>query len=132
MVEHRDGADPSPVRKLPGRSKYEAITLERGLTQDLNFHDWARLVWNHMAAPGAEVSLANVRKDIYLEVYNEAGQLVIAYKLYRCWVSEYRALPDLDVNANAVAIEHIHLENEGWDTTYAPDFPVIWTRTLNR
>jgi phage tail-like protein len=115
VIEHRAGGDPSTSRKSPGRNKYEAITLERGLTQDMNFHDWAGLVWNFGAALGAEVSLANFRKDIYLEVYNEAGQLVIAYKIYNCWVSEYQALPDLAANANAVAIEHLKLENEGWE-----------------
>jgi phage tail-like protein len=115
VVEHREGGDPSTAHKSPGRTKYEAITLERGLTQDLAFHDWAGLVWNFGAALGSEVSLANFRKDIYLEMYNEAGQLVIAYKIYRCWVSEYQALPDLDANANAIAIEHIKLENEGWE-----------------
>ena len=61
------------------------------------------------------MSLANFRKNIYLEFYNEAGQLVIAYKIYRCWVSEYQAMPDLDANANAIAIEHIKLENEGFE-----------------
>jgi phage tail-like protein len=115
VVEHRAGGDPSTSRKAPGRSKFEAITLERGLTQDPNFHDWAALVWNVGAALGSEVSLKNFRKDIYLELYNEAGQLVIAYKIYRCWVSEYQAMPDLDANANAIAIEHIKLENEGWE-----------------
>jgi phage tail-like protein len=115
VVEHREGGDPSTSRKSPGRNKFEAITLERGLTQDLAFHDWAGLVWNFGAALGSEVSLASFRKDIYLELYNEAGQLVIAYKIYRCWVSEYQALPDLDANANAIAIEHIKLENEGWE-----------------
>jgi phage tail-like protein len=115
VVEHRDGADMSMSRKSPGKNKFEAITLERGLTQDMSFHDWAGAVWNFGAALGAEVSLANFRKDLYLEVYNEAGQLVIAYKIYRCWVSEYQALPDLDANANAIAIEHIKVENEGWE-----------------
>ena len=115
VVEHRDGGDPSTSHKSPGRNKYDAITLERGLTQDMTFHDWAGLVWNYGAALGAEVSLANFRKDIYLEFYNEAGQLVMAYKIYRCWVSEYQAMPDLDANANAIAIEHIKLENEGWE-----------------
>jgi phage tail-like protein len=115
VVEHRAGGDPSASRKSPGRNKFDAITLERGLTQDMNFHDWAGLVWNFGAALGAEVSLANFRKDIYLELYNEAGQLVIAYKIYRCWVSEYQALPDLDANANAIAIEHIKLEHEGYE-----------------
>lgn len=114
VVEH-EGGDPSTAHKSPGRSKFEAITLERGLTQDKAFHDWAGLVWNFGARPGAEVSLANMRKNIYLEFYNEAGQLVMAYKIYRCWVSEYQAMPDLDANANAVAIEHIKLENEGWE-----------------
>jgi phage tail-like protein len=115
VVEHRSGGDPSTSHKLPGRNKYDAITLERGLTQDLDFHNWAALVWNYGAGLGSEVSLANFRKDIYLEFYNEAGQLVMAYKIYRCWVSEYQAMPDLDANANAVAIEHIKLENEGWE-----------------
>jgi phage tail-like protein len=115
VVEHREGGDPSASHKSPGRNKYEAITVERGLTQDLAFQQWAGLVWNYGAALGAEVSLASFRKDIYLELYNEAGQLAIAWKIYRCWVSEYQALPDLDANANAVAIEHLKIENEGWE-----------------
>ncbi|HWF08940.1 MAG TPA: phage tail protein [Bryobacteraceae bacterium] len=115
VVTHRSGGDMSASHVSPGRNKFEPITLERGLTQDLEFHDWAGRVWNFGAGLGAEVSLANFRKDIYLEFYNEAGQLVIGYKIYRCWVSEYQALPDLDANANAIAIEHIKLENEGWE-----------------
>jgi phage tail-like protein len=115
IVEHRDGADFSTSRKSPGRNKYEAITLERGLTHDMTFHHWTGLVWNYGAALGAEISLASFRKDLYIELYNEAGQLVIAWKIYRCWVSEYQALPDLDANANAIAIEHIKIEHEGWE-----------------
>jgi phage tail-like protein len=115
VVEHRSGGDPSTSRKSPGRNKYDAITLERGLSQDTAFLQWAALVWNYGAGLGSEVSLANFRKDIHLEVYNEAGQLVMAYNIYNCWVSEYQALPDLDANANAVAIEHIKLEHEGWE-----------------
>ena len=114
VVTFREGGDPSTSHKSPGPTEYDAITLERGLTQDLDFHDWAGLVWNFGAGLGAEVSLANFRKNIYLEFYNEAGQLVIAYNIYRCWVSEYQAMPDLDANANVVAIEHIKLECEGW------------------
>ena len=115
VIEHREGGDPSTARKSPGRTKYEAITLERGVTQDLEFERWANKVWNFGAGLGAEVSLKDFRKDIMLELYNEAGQLVLAYKIYRCWVSEFQALPDLDANANAVAIQHIKLENEGWE-----------------
>ena len=115
VIEHRSGGDPSTSHKMPGRTKFEPITLERGITQDMEFHNWAALVWNFGAGLGSEVSLANFRKDVYLEFYNEAGQLVIAYKIFRCWVSEYQALPDLDANANAVAIEHIKIENEGWE-----------------
>ena len=115
VVEHREGGDPSTSRKSPGRSKYEAITLERGVTHDLEFEAWANKVWNFGAGPGAESSLADFRKDITVDLFNEAGQKVISYKIYRCWVSEYQALPDLDANANAVAIQHIKLENEGWE-----------------
>ena len=115
VVEHREGGDPSSSRKSPGRSKYEAITLERGVTHDVEFEQWANKVWNFGSGLGAEVSLRDFRKDIIIEVYNEAGQLALAYKVFRCWVSEYQSLPDLDANANAVAIQHIKLENEGWE-----------------
>ena len=115
VVEHREGGDPSTSRKSPGRTQFDAITLERGLTDDTAFEDWANLVWKLGAALGSEVSLNEFRKDIYVELYNEAGQLVRAYKVFRCWPSQYRALPDLDANSNAIAIEHIKLENEGWE-----------------
>lgn len=115
VVEHRDGGDPSSSRKSPGRTKYEAVTLERGVTHDTEFERWAKKVWNYGAALGAEVSLKDFRKDLILEVYNDAGQLVLAYKLYRCWASDFQTLSDLDANANAVAIESIKLENEGWE-----------------
>jgi phage tail-like protein len=115
VVEHREGGDPSTSRKSPGRNKFEAITIERGVTHDIAFEEWASKVWDYGAGLGAEVSLRDFRKDVILEVYNEAGQLVIAYHLFRCWVSEYQALPDLDANANAVAIQHLKLENEGWE-----------------
>jgi phage tail-like protein len=115
VVEHRDGGDPSSSRKSPGRTKFEAITLERGVTHDLEFERWANKVWNYGARLGRESSLKDFRKDLLIEMYNEAGQLVLSYKVYRAWVSEYQSLPDLDANANAVAIQHIKLENEGWE-----------------
>jgi phage tail-like protein len=115
VVEHRQGGDPSTSTKTPGRVKFEAITLERGVTQDLEFERWANKIWNFGAGLGRESSLKDFRKNIALEMYNEAGQLVLAYKIYRCWVSEFQALPDLDANANAIAIQHIKLENEGWE-----------------
>jgi phage tail-like protein len=119
VVEHREGGDPSTGRKSPGRTKYEAVTLERGVTHDLEFEQWANKVWNFGAGAGSEVSLADFRKDIIIDLFNEAGQKVISYLLYNCWVSEYHALPDLDANANAVAIQTIKLENEGWDRDVA-------------
>jgi phage tail-like protein len=118
VVRHRDGGNSSSSLKAPGRTEFEAITLERGVTHDPEFEMWANKIWNHGSALGAEVSLKDFRKDIRIEIYNEAGQLAIAYNIYRCWVSEYQAVPDLDANANAVAIQHIKLENEGWERDY--------------
>jgi phage tail-like protein len=115
VVKHREGGDPSSSRKSPGKNEYDAITLERGVTHDTEFEKWANKIWQYGAGLGMEVSLKDFRKDLIIEVYNEAGQLAIAYKVYRCWVSEYQALPDFDANANAVAIQHIKLENEGWE-----------------
>jgi phage tail-like protein len=115
LVEHRQGGDPSTSRKSPGRSSFEALTLERGVTHDLEFERWANKVWNFGGGPGAESSLRDFRKDVIIDMFNEAGQKVISYKVYRCWVSEYQALPELDANANAVAIQTLKLENEGWE-----------------
>jgi phage tail-like protein len=123
MVEHREGGDPSSNRRSPGRTSYEPVTLERGVTHDEEFERWANKVWNFGSGLGAEVSLKDFRKDIQIEFYNEAGQLAITYNVYRCWVSRYQALPELDANANAVAIQTLELQNEGWERDYAVTEP---------
>ncbi len=115
VVKHREGGDPSSERKSPGQTEWEAITLERGVTHDVEFEAWANKVWNISGGSGTEVSLRDFRKDILIEMYNEAGQLVLTYKVYRCWVSEFQALPELDAGGNAVAIQSIKLEHEGWE-----------------
>jgi phage tail-like protein len=121
VVTHREGGDASSPRHSPGQSKYEPITLERGVTHDTTFEDWANRVWNYKNAQAApdkrtkEVGLKNFRQNIVIDVYNEAGQKAISYKVYRCWVSEYQALPELDANGNAIAIQSIQLQNEGWE-----------------
>jgi phage tail-like protein len=111
VVEHREGGDPSTPRKSPGRSKFDPIMLERGVTHDTDFEAWATKVWNFQ---GVESSLADFRKDVIIDVFNEAGQKVISYHVFRCWVSEFQSISDLDANANAILIQHIKLENEGW------------------
>jgi phage tail-like protein len=118
VVTHREGGDPSSSRKSPGRTEYEAVMLERGVSHDTEFEKWANKVWNWGSGLGREISLQDFRKDVILELYNEAGQLAVAYKLYRCWVSEYEAMPELDANGNGVAIQKIKLENEGWERDY--------------
>jgi phage tail-like protein len=115
VVEHREGGDPSTVRRSPGRTTFEPITLERGVTHDIDFEQWANKVWNFGGGDGLETSLADFRKDINIDVFNEAGQKVVSYKIFRCWVSEFQALADLDASANAVVIQTIQLQNEGWE-----------------
>jgi phage tail-like protein len=122
-VTHREGGDPSTDRKSPGRTNYNQINMERGVTHDPEFEKWANKVWNFGAGEGAEVSLQDFRKDITLDVFNEAGQKVLAYNIYRCWVSEYQALPEMNANANEVAIQRIRLECEGWERDYAVTEP---------
>jgi phage tail-like protein len=114
VIKHRRGADPSSSLKAPGRTEYDPITIERGVTYDKAFEQWANKVWNFNGGVGKEVSLKDFRKDITIEVMNEAGQVVVRYFVYRCWVSEFQAASDLDANANAVLIEHLKIENEGW------------------
>ena len=119
VVRHREGGDPSSSRKSPGRTEYDPITLERGVTHDVEFERWGNKVWNFGSGLGSEVSLKDFRKDIVIEIYNEAGQLAIAYRVFRCWPSEWQAAADLDANANAVLIQHVRLENEGFERDLA-------------
>jgi phage tail-like protein len=107
-----EGGDSSGPHQIPGKTKYDPITLEAGVTHDTAFEDWANKVNNFQG--DAAMSLATFRKDITIEVYNPQGQKILAYNVYRCWVSEYQALPQLDASANAVMISTIKLENEGW------------------
>lgn len=117
VVSPREGGDPDRAsgRDLPGTTDYEPITLERGVTHDLEFEGWANKVWSYGNAAGQEVSLKDFRKDIIIEEYDEAGRKVMAYNVYRCWVSEYTAMPELDASGNAVAIQSITLQHEGWE-----------------
>jgi phage tail-like protein len=112
-VTHREGGDPSSSRVTPGTWKFEPITLEKGVTHDPEFENWAKKVWN--VEGDSMISLKDFRKDIIIELLHEQGVVAKSYKIYRCWVSEYQALPELDANAHAVAIEHIVLQNEGWE-----------------
>jgi phage tail-like protein len=115
VIEHREGGDPSTTRQSPGLTRFEPITLERGVTHDDAFESWANSVWRLGAGAGSEVALRDFRKDVVIELYNEAGQLALAYKLYRCWPSEYQALPDLDANMSGVAMQLLVLQTEGWE-----------------
>lgn len=122
VVTHREGGDPSTSRLSPSTFKFEPITLERGVTHDPDFESWANLVYS--TDGDAAISLKNFRKDLTLQLLNEAGQVAKAYKIYRAWVSEYQAMPELDANGHAVAIEHIVLQNEGWERDESVTEPV--------
>ncbi|MDN3645215.1 phage tail protein [Pontixanthobacter aestiaquae] len=124
VVTHRSGGDPSVSRQMPGQSEYPAITLERGVTHDPAFEQWANKVWDYhnsahddepQGTSNKDVSLKDFRKDVVLELYNEAGQKVMAYTIFRCWPSEFAALPEMDADGNAVAISRLKLENQGWE-----------------
>lgn len=112
-VVYREGGDPSIFRVSPGSWTFEPITLERGVTHDPEFENWANLSFN--VAGDAAMSLKDFRKDIIIQLLNEQGVVVKAFIAYRCWVSEYQVLPNLDANGTAVAIESIVLQNEGWE-----------------
>jgi phage tail-like protein len=115
VVEHREGNEPNVTRKSPGITRYEPITMERGVTHDGAFENWANMVYRYGAGAGSEVALKDFRKDIIIELCNEAGQVVKRYKVYRCWVSEYQALPEMDADDGCIAFESITLQTEGWE-----------------
>jgi phage tail-like protein len=112
-IEYKEGGN-AIVLKGMGRTTYDAITLERGVTHDSDFQDWADAA-QVLDKGSPNTSLKNLRRDIRIELLNEAGQPVHRYIVHRCWVSEYQALPELDAGGTSVALEHIKLENEGWE-----------------
>lgn len=113
VVKHRSGGENSTDHKSPGRTTYDSLTMERGVTHDPEFEKWANLV--HPFSGDTAMDLANYKKELTLEVLNEKGHVAKRYFLHNCWVSEFTAVPDLDANANAVAIETIKIELEGWE-----------------
>jgi phage tail-like protein len=124
VISYRTGSEPSLSRKAPGRTSFDPIILERGVTHDPEFEDWANKVWRLGAGLGSEVALASFRKDVVIELLNEAGQVVKVYLVYRCWPSEYQALPHLDAKSGEVAIEKLVLEHEGWGRDESVTEPV--------
>jgi phage tail-like protein len=115
VIKHRSGGDPATSYKLPGRTEYDPVTLEGGVTASTVLEKWANKTWSFRnAAGGLEQSLQDFRRDITIDVFDEAGQKVLSYQVFNCWVSEYQPVSDFDANANAVSIQHVKLENEGW------------------
>lgn len=123
IVESREGSDPSTTRIMPGKTTFEPIVLERGRTHDPAFEQWANKVWNYGSGLGSEVSLKDFRKDIIIQLLNEAGQVVMAFKIYRCWPSHYSALGPLDANSSDIATEKLVLQCEGWERDYSVTEP---------
>jgi phage tail-like protein len=108
-----EGGDQAAPRQIPGKTKYDPITLEAGVTFDRTFEAWADAVNSYQGE--STMSLKGFRKNLSIDVFNLQGGLILRYNVYRCWVSEYQALPELAADGNAVMITSIKVENEGWD-----------------
>lgn len=118
VIRHRSGGDPSVEHLAPGQTSYEAISIERGVSYDPAFEQWANKVFdvtNSQSAKGENTSLGDFRKNLSIEVYNEAGQKILAYNVYNAWVSDYQAISDLDSGGNAFAMQSMTIQNEGWE-----------------
>jgi phage tail-like protein len=125
VVSFRAGGQPQSTLKIPGQEDYAPVRLERGITTDAAFEDWARTMWSHpnTSALGSEVALADFRREMQIEAHNQAGELVLRYLLHNCWASEYTALPELDSEANTVALASMTIEHEGWERDASAEPP---------
>ena len=122
VVDWRYAGDPSHVRKLPGGTSWEPITLEQGLTHDPMFMELANRVNN--IDGDAAMSLLNFRVPVIINVMNLQGAVAMSYKVSRAWVSEFQALPDFDSNSmNTVGIQTLTLQHEGWQIDGAVSEP---------
>ncbi|MFH1682044.1 MAG: phage tail protein [Candidatus Eisenbacteria bacterium] len=123
VVTQRGGGDPNAVRRAPGLTAYEPIVLERRLTQDAEFERWANKVWNYGSGLGAEVSLQDYRKDIRIELFNEAGEMAMAFNVYRCWPSDHAVIGEMVTDGSDLPTEVLVLQHEGWERDYAVATP---------
>ncbi|MBN2411044.1 phage tail protein [candidate division KSB1 bacterium] len=119
VMVQRGGGDPNLLRRSPGVTNYKPITIQRPRSKDKEFERWANKVWNFGSGLGTEVSLRDFRKDISIELVSSDGIVMMAFKVYRCWPSEYDALTDLDTEDDSPAMEVLILEHEGWERDYA-------------
>lgn len=118
VIRHRDGGDPSTMHVAPGQTEYSPLTFERGVSYDTYFEAWANNVYDYKnsKASTGDTTSPDFRKTFILEVYNEAGQKVMAYTVYNAWVSELQFLSDLDANGEAaILIQSMTIQNEGWE-----------------
>ncbi|MFH1682045.1 MAG: phage tail protein [Candidatus Eisenbacteria bacterium] len=118
VISSRKADSPSTDRRSPGQTLYDPIVIERGRTHDQEFETWVNKVWNFGSGLGSEVSLQDFRKDIIIQLYNEAGQLAMQWKVYSCWPSKYSAVTEFDANSTRIAIESMTLDHEGWERDY--------------
>ena len=119
VILNRSGGDANLQRRSPGLTQYEPITIQRPRSADREFERWANKVWNFGAGLGSEVSLKDFRKDIRIELITTTGEILLAFQVYRCWPSEYRALSDLDIDSDSLATESLILQHEGWERDYS-------------
>lgn len=121
-VEYREGGAPTGTRQIPGQTKYDDITLKRGIILDIAFEQWANKIWYYpnTAKLGEEVSLKDFRKTMKIDLCNQAGQIMLSYYVFNCWPSKYQSMPNLNAQDGAtVALEELTLKNEGWVVSYA-------------
>jgi phage tail-like protein len=114
VIEQREGGDPTATHRMPGRTTYEPVTLERGVTHDPEFEQWANKVAGAGPGAGSAGPLEDFRRDVTIELFDDAGRAVMSYTIFRCWPSEYVAVSSLDVHTNVAPVERLTLENEGW------------------
>ena len=70
-IDYNEGGYAITLKGL-GRTKYEPITLERGITFDMDFEEWANAA-QILKSGAPSTSLANLRKEIRIVLLNEAA-----------------------------------------------------------
>jgi phage tail-like protein len=101
-IEYREGGENRTVRKLPGMTKYNNITLKWGITDSRELYDWYRDVVNGKIE----------RKNGSIILLDLQGQEVLRWNFFNGWPSKWDG-PDFTAKGNDVAIETLEIANEG-------------------
>lgn len=92
------------VQMIPGRLKWNEVTLKRGLTADISFWDWRDLV--------VQGDMEKARANCSIIMYDRNYNAIVRWDFINAWPSKITG-PSAKTDGNEFAVEELTLVHEG-------------------